>query len=239
MKTILAAALMSLTLAAPALAEKVTETATFDFVVAGLKAGTLTLAGTQDGAGYAVQGKLGSSGLVSFVRQVSYAGTASGALRGDSFRPASYRESANTGERQSEVVLEWQGGVPSVVLYKPEGKKRKHDIDPADQVGSVDPLTAAFAILRSVEAGKECQAALTMFDGRRASKIALSNRKAEGATVTCAGEYRRVAGFSPREMSKRTRFPFTLTYEPDGKGRMKVVQVAMETTFGTAQMVRR
>lgn len=240
-KPFLAALAFGLALGLPgaALAEKVTETGTFDFIVAGLSAGTLTLAGTQDGAGYAVQGRLASSGLVSFVKEISYQGAVSGSVRDGRFRPASYREKANTGERQSEVVMAWSGSVPQVVTYKPEGKPRKHDIDAADQGGAVDPLTAAFAILKSVAPGQECKAALDMFDGRRASRIALSGRQEKGETVTCAGEYRRVAGFSPKEMARRARFPFTLTYAPDGDGRMEVVEVATETTFGKARMVRR
>lgn len=239
MKSLVAAVALCLSLPAAALAEKSTETGTFDFVLAGLTAGTLTLAGTLDGMGYAVQGKLASSGLVSFVKQVSYQGSASGAVKDGRFRAASYREKANTGDRQSEVVMKWSSGVPQVVTYRPEGKPRRFDIDPAEQAGTVDPLTAAFAILKSVEAGQECKAALDMFDGKRASRIALGGRSQKGETVTCTGEYRRVAGFSPREMDKGTRFPFTLTYAPAGDGRMKVVEVAMQTTFGKAKMVRR
>lgn len=239
MKSVLAAFAISLSLTAPALAEKQTEIATFDFVVAGLTAGTLTVAGSIDGAGYAVQGKLGSSGLVSFVKKISYKGASSGSHKDGRFRAASYRETANTGDRQSEVVLSWSGGVPRVETYKPAGKPKKYDIDPAQQTGTVDPLTAAFAVLRSVEPGQECKAALDMFDGRRASHIALSGRKEKGETVTCAGEYRRIAGFSPHEMSTKTRFPFTLTYAPGEDGRMRVVEVATETTFGKAKMIRR
>ena len=239
MKPVLAAFALCLSLSSPALAEKITETATFDFVVAGLTAGTLTVAGTVDGKGYAVQGKLGSSGLVSFVKKISYRGAASGAHKDGRFRAASYREKADTGDRQSEVELTWSGGVPTVVTYKPPGKPKKHDIDPAQQAGTVDPLTAAFAVLKSVEPGQECQVAYAMFDGRRASRIALSGRKVKGDRVTCAGEYRRIAGFSPNEMSTKTRFPFTLTYAPGEDGRMRVVEVATETTFGKAKMIRR
>lgn len=239
MKSFLAAFATCLCLTAPALAQKATETATFDFVVAGLTAGTLTVAGTVDGKGYAVQGKLGSSGLVSFVKKISYQGSASGAVRDDRFRPASYRERADTGDRQSEVVMSFSRGVPVVETYKPPGKSRPHDISPADQAGAVDPLTAAFAVLKSVEPGQECQVSYAMFDGRRASSISLSGRKEKGDRVTCAGEYRRVAGFPPHEMAKRTRFPFTLTYAPGEDGRMRVVEVATETTFGKAKMIRR
>lgn len=239
MKSFPAAFATCLFLTTPALAEKVSETATFDFVVAGLTAGALTVAGTVDGMGYAVQGKLGSSGLVSFVKKVSYQGSASGAYKDGRFRAASYREKADTGDRKSEVVLAWSGGVPQVVTYKPAGKPKPHDVVAAEQTGTVDPLTAAFAVLRSVEPGQECKAALDMFDGRRASRIALSGRKETGDKVTCKGEYRRVAGFPPHEMAKRTRFPFTLTYAPGADGQMQVVEIATETTFGKARMVRR
>ena len=72
----------------------------------------------------------------------------------------------------------------------------------------MDPLTAMFATLRDVAPGQECQVSLKMFDGRRATRLTLGGRQAAGDKVTCAGEYRRVAGFSPEDMAEKTRFPF-------------------------------
>ena len=57
--------------------------------------------------------------------------------------------------------------------------------------------------------------------------------------MICQGEYRRIAGFSKRDMEEKTAFPFTLTYAPTADGQMHVELVEMETLYGTARMVRR
>ena len=116
--------------------------------------------------------------------------------------------------------------------------KRPYDVDPATQVGTVDPLTAMFATLRDVAPGRECGRSLKMFDGRRSSELRLGAPQTDGENVVCAGEYRRIGGFPPDDMAERTRFPFTLTYAPAGD-RMQVVEVAMDTLYGKARLVRR
>lgn len=233
-----AAALAVLT-TQPARADKIADQATFDVSVRGITAGTLSFAGIQDGAGYAVQGKLASSGFAAFLKQVRYEGSARGQVRDGGYVPSSYTEKADTGRRQSESVMAYVGGVPQVKQYKPARKPRKSDLDPATQAGSVDPLTAMYATLRDVEAGMECALSLNLFDGRRASAVTLSDRRTEGDRVLCTGEYRRVAGFSDEDMAEKTRFPFTLAYEPADNGRMRVVEITADTLFGPARMIRR
>lgn len=223
-------------LAAPgALAEQ----ARFGFVLRGITVGSLDWngSGTAGGA-YAVSGVLKTSGLAAMVKRVRYSATAKGAISGTgNYATASYAEDADTGKRQSQSVMVWQKGVPVIQSYKPERQPRPYDVDPATQKGTVDPLTAMFATLRDVAPGAECKASLDLFDGRRASKLILGSPQKTGDTVTCAGEYRRIAGFSPEDMAEKTRFPFTLTYAPAGEG-MRVVEVAMDTLYGKARLVR-
>lgn len=223
-------------LAAPgALAEQ----ARFSFVLRGITAGSLDWTGSGDpGGGYAVSGVLKSSGLAAMVKRVRYSATAKGTITDEGVHVAgSYSEDADTGKRQSQSVMVWQKGVPTIQSYKPERQPRAYDVDPATQKGAVDPLTAMFATLRDVAPGEECRANLDLFDGRRASKLVLGSPQKTDDTVVCAGEYRRVAGFSPEDMAERTRFPFTLTYAPAGD-RMRVVEVAADTLYGKARLVR-
>lgn len=223
-------------LAAPgALAEQ----ARFSFVLRGITAGSLDWSGSgSPGGAYAVSGVLKTSGLAAMVKRVRYSATAKGTLTDEGVYVAgSYSEDADTGKRQSQSVMGWQKGVPTIQSYIPERQPRAYDVDPATQKGTVDPLTAMFATLRDVAPGEECRANLDLFDGRRASKLVLGSPQKTGDTVVCAGEYRRVAGFSPEDMAERTRFPFTLTYAPAGD-RMRVVEVAADTLYGKARLVR-
>lgn len=215
------------------------EQAVFDIDIRGLRAGTLTIAGSENATSYAVSGRLASAGLVGMVRKVSYDATAKGALRNGRFTPRSYTERADTGKRQSEAQMDYKDGVPQVKVQNPPMVPRPNDVDPATQGGSLDPLTALYATLRAVEKGEECKVAVNMFDGRRASMIMLAEPVAEGDAVICAGEYRRVAGFSEKEMAEKVRFPFVLTYRPREDGKMQVVEVTTESLYGRARMVRR
>ena len=211
----------------------------FDITLRGLRVATLSFAGEQSGKAYAVSGKLESRGLAAMVRKVRYDATVRGSARGGKYTPAAYSEKADTGKRKSAAVMEYRKGVPQVKSYDPPRDPRPEDLSAAKQGGTVDPLTALYATLRDVDSGQECKVALQMFDGRRRSQIALTGRKAEGDSVTCRGEYRRIAGFSAEDMAEKTRFPFVLSYAPNEPGRMRVVEVTTETLFGTATLTRR
>jgi len=216
-----------------------TDQGTYDLVMMGLKAGALHFTAVQDGMGYSVSGRLKSGGLVAMIRKVHYEATAQGSVSDGRYTPTGYSEVADTGTRQSQAVMAYVKGVPQVKTYNPPRPPRQGDVDPATMGGTVDPLTALYATLRDIDKGGECRVDLKMFDGRRYSQIATFEPRAAGERVVCAGEYRRLAGFSAREMADKQRFPFTLTYAPTADGRMRVVEVAMDTLYGQARLQRR
>lgn len=223
----------------PARAEPVKQEAQFDLVMLGLTAGSLQFSGVEEGGRYAVRGVLASGGILAFLRKVSYDARAHGLIKDGRYRPAEYSERADTGKRVSEAVMDYPRGVPRVVSYNPPREPQKNDVDPATQSGTVDPLTALYATLQDVVPGKECQVTVPMFDGRRSSQLSITAPVVEGDQVTCQGEYRRIAGFSDKDMAEKTRFPFTLTYAPAPDGRMRVMLVEMDTLYGKARLVRR
>lgn len=231
---LVAAALVAMSLA-PARAEQVS----YDLVLMGLTAGRLTYDGSVSGGGYAVSGRLQTTGLAAMLKQVRYDATARGRVAKGAYTPATYTEDANTGKRQSHSVMGYQRGVPQVTEYQPARSPRSYDIDPATQGGTVDPLTALFVTLADVAPGQECKVQLRLFDGRRASRLTTGGRQQSGDRVTCAGEYRRVAGFPPDEMAERVSFPFTVTYAPRTDGVLSVVEVSMQTIYGRGRLVRR
>jgi hypothetical protein len=227
------------TLPAPAMAERVEDKATFDVVIHGFSAATLAFAGVEENDRYAVSGVLKSAGIAALLRKISYTGTAKGAVSGTRYTPFSYVEKSDNGKKQSTSKMTYARGVPSAVKYTPAREAREKEVSPASQGGTVDTLTALYAILRDVDAGQECQVSLKMYDGRYVSSIATSKPQAKGKAVVCSGQYRRIAGFKPEDMAERTTFPFTLTYHPTGNGRMRVTEVAMESIYGKAAMKRR
>ena len=237
----IAAMALSLAVALPnlALAAPVEDKATFDVVIRGVSAASLSFSAIQDGNHYAVSGLLKSAGLAAMLRKISYKATAKGAVNGTNYTPSSYVEDADTGKKKSTSKMTYSRGVPSAVQYAPPREGRDKDVNPATMGGTVDTLTALYALLRDVDAGQECKISLKMYDGRYVSSIASANPTKRGDTVTCTGNYRRIAGFKPSEMAERTNFPFTLTYQPAANGRMRVTEVAMESIYGKAAMKRR
>ncbi|AXQ94483.1 DUF3108 domain-containing protein [Cereibacter azotoformans] len=237
MRTALGMAALALLLAAPAAAR--TDEAAFDLVLRGVRAGTFSFSGAEEAGRYSVNGRLQSAGLLGLVRRMRYDAQASGRMVQGRPEALSYSEKADTGRRQSEVVLAWDRGRPRVERYAPARKPRPYDVDPAAQRGTVDPMTALYAALRDVEPGQECRLSLDIFDGRRRTQVVLGTPKAIEGGVSCAGEFRRVAGYSPEDMAEKPRFPFTLYYQPTADGRMRVMQVATDTIYGKATLRRR
>jgi hypothetical protein len=215
------------------------DSAVFDLTLKGIHAGTLSISGAMQGSSYAVAGVLKSGGLVALVRKVRYDAKAQGNVRGNSFTPVRYQEDANTGKRRSQSTMEYVGGVPKLKAYNPPRPARETGIDPSTQGGTVDPLTALYAALRDVPASEACTLRIFMFDGQRRSQVVLAKPQKNGNEVTCNGEYRRLEGFSTKEMSEKQRFAFRLRYEPAENGFLRVTEISMDTLYGKGRLNRR
>jgi hypothetical protein len=99
-------------------------------------------------------------------------------------------------------------------------------------------MTAILGILRDVEHGKLCNQDVTLFDGARRVRIALSNPKETGTRATCDGVYRRVGGFSANELKQGTTFPFTITYQKTNQN-YYFQRFDVKSARGRAAFVRR
>lgn len=225
--------------AAPAMAQEDRQAARFDIEVRGVAIGRLDFSSVETGSSYAVSGTMQSTGLAGMLRSVRYEANVRGVVTPRGLAPQRYEQSGGTRGRSSEEVVVWVAGLPRIERQDPPKVARATDPDPAQQRGTVDTLTALYATLRDVAPGQECKSSVIMYDGRYRMQLLIAAPKpgADGK-VSCSGEYIRLAGFSPEDMAKRTRFPFTLHYVPEGE-RMRVTEVAMESTLGTARMIRR
>lgn len=227
-----------LALVTPARAEHVTDRHSYTITLAGIRAATLTLSGTEEAGRYRVEGNLESNGLVAIVRRVRYLASASGSITARGYAPARYTEIFDTPRRQSEAMLSYDKGIPCIASAKPACPPDTAALDPAAQTGTVDPLTALYAALRDTPRDQACRLTLQIFDRRRRSMVNLANPTPQGDTLQCTGEYRRIAGFTGKEMREKTRFPFTATLIPIAGDRLRVVEVRVETIFGRATLRR-
>lgn len=235
---LIATAAFTTALAPGALRAQQAESATFDVYLRGIRAGVLAFSGTDNGREYAASGRLESSGIVGALVKVRYDAQARGRVTSKGFVPSSYREKTS-GIRENEAVMTYKGGVPQVKKYTPPKPRDENAVAPATMGGTVDPMTAIYGTLRDVSREEVCNFSTRMYDGKRASRIQISNPQPIEGGFRCSGEYRRVKGYSAEEMAEKQRFPFTLTYQKTGKDRFRVTEMALDTTFGGARLVRR
>lgn len=211
----------------------------YEVSLRGIRAGILTIDGEQKGTAYRAAARIESTGLGAAIRRVRFIAETTGTLRDGRYRPARYAEDADTGKRHSVSVIEYRRGVPKVVSYRADRDHRLATVDPATQGGTLDPITSLYAVLRDTPRDAACTARFASFDGRRRTETALLSARAQGEHLICQGLYRRIAGYAPEELAERAEFPFTLTYAPAPDGRMRVIEVALDTTYGRAVMRRR
>lgn len=225
--------------AAPLQADQ-TDRIVFDVVLKGISAGRLNINGKITDSTYGANGTVETTGLAAMLRTLRYDASVSGRFADGTFTPTHFEETGQRGDNKSKHVIVYQGGVPVSVSREPPRKPRASDIDPAKQGGTIDPLTALYAVLRDVDRDEACKLKVTMFDGAKRSQVALSAPVEKGKGVVCTGEYRRLEGFSKKEMAEKSRFPFTLTYAPTPDGqRLQVVEIETDTILGKGRLKRR
>lgn len=229
----------ALALPAPAGATERREQATFDLELRGIRAGSISFSGASNAVAYSAALRLQSTGLVNLVRRLRYDGQVQGRIVDGRLQPTRYQEALENGDRESATELEFAGRTPVVTARTPPRDPRPYDIEPGEQAGAVDILTAVFAVFRDAPRAELCNHDLSMYDGRRRTQIVVSAPVDAGNRVTCAGEYRRVAGFPPSEMAEQTRYPFTLVYGPGPDGLMRLTEVQLESTQGRGRLIRR
>ncbi|MCC6304949.1 MAG: DUF3108 domain-containing protein [Rhodobacteraceae bacterium] len=221
------------------------DVARFDVYLGGFRVGRVSLEASEDAGRYEAAARIESAGLAGFLRRVRYDARAEGRVEDGRHLPSRYEEDADTGRRQSRAVMDYAGGVPHLVEYRSDrtSERRGEPLDPATQGGTLDPMTALYLALRDVAPGELCGLDVELFDGRRRSRMWHTGAREAAAdaagAVTCAGEYRRIEGFTLRDMGERDSFPFRVTYRPEAGGRMAVDLVRVETLYGLATMVRR
>ncbi|MDU8942882.1 DUF3108 domain-containing protein [Ovoidimarina sediminis] len=212
----------------------------FDVKLSGFKAGELQIEALTTADRYALAGRLESTGLLNVVRKVRFDARSEGRTGAFGIQPTRYEEETNTGSRESAATMEFRRGVPQVRETRPPKPPGPLDVDPATQGGSLDPLSALYAVLRAVPEGESCPERTRIFDGRRATMVTMTPvEEPEAGTLQCKGVYVRVGGFSEEDLRERRYFPFTMTYRPRDNGLWQVERLDVTSLYGKAQLVRR
>ncbi|MEP2781630.1 MAG: DUF3108 domain-containing protein [Pseudoruegeria sp.] len=214
------------------------EDAVFDVYLRGIKGGSLTVKANVSPTQYAASGLVQTTGLVGKIAKFRYTANVRGKTTNAGLSPLSYSETEHTSRRTSTSTIDYQSGTPVVTDGK-DRKPRDYDIDPAKQGDTVDPLTAIYLTVRAVPEDQVCALSTFVFDGHRRSKVTLSSRIKTEAGYQCKGEYRRVAGYKPKDMQERTSFPFTVDFVPTEDGKFHGEKISSASLYGTVVMNRR
>ncbi|SLN29300.1 hypothetical protein TRL7639_01179 [Falsiruegeria litorea R37] len=233
----IALALMVLPLFSALPARAADTDALFDVQAWGVKIGEFRVTG-QDRAGfYDVKARFETTGVVKQLGRIWFTMSATGRKQGREFTPIRYSEQVRTGRRQSSAQMDYSSGFPLLTGGK-LGTEDAEVLDATAQTDTVDPLTAMFVALRDQPRAQLCKLNQPIFDGARRTIAYMTGRKAEGEKVICTGQFRRLGGYSAKQLRQGRNSSFELTYVPAGAV-MRVQEARVTSSRGTAVLTRR
>jgi Protein of unknown function (DUF3108) len=212
--------------------------ARFDVHVYGIKVGEMRIAASFSAAGYSATARFATTGFVALLKDIRLQMKTTGTRTGTVLQPLLYSEDVNTGRRSSSAQLRYSDGIPALTGGRSEPEDGIAPLDPAQQRGTLDPLTAMILTLRDQPADVQCQLDLQVFDGARRTRILLGDGTPEDRNPVCTGQFMRVAGYSAERLATNGQVPLRITYTPDGAGQ-RVHQLRLNTSRGPVTLTRR
>ena len=210
-----------------------------DVYLAGIKIANVNIATRTDGTSYAVSSIIKSVGGINLFARVDYRGKVRGWVRESGFEPVGYMENSNFRGNETNRELKYTDGIPTVFEDGRQMETAAGRADPSMQGGTLDPLTVFHALTRDVDITELCGFEVFAFDGKRRTKIDVSEPRRKGNAVVCTANYTRIDGFSAEQMKKQTVFPFELKYIPLGGNRFRMKELSTPTKLGKLRLSRK
>ena len=208
----------------------------FDVFLLGIKAGELRYHKSVKGKTYSAEAVLKTTGLVALLAPYIFQAKVTGQRLKSFYFPKSYVEKSNIGKRITNKEMRYKNQRPTLLTA---GERKKYWLKPADQKGTLDPLSALLALLDDAVSFQLCKADLPIFDGERRVLLSLEGpTKLREGGLACKGMYTRLGGFSKQELSDGITFPFYINYHPVDAG-YRVTKFSFTTLHGTATFERR
>jgi hypothetical protein len=205
----------------------------YDVHFGGMKIGKAELEGAIGAGDYLVKTHVKTAGVVDAFFTATVNGETEGVLDDSgALAPKRFRADTKTSENDQFVEIVYEDGAPRIAEAVPAFKKKSYEIDPEQQTGAIDPLSAAFRALAPAPAAQVCNDRVEVFDGRKRWALAFSNPRAEGDVIHCDGVYERIAGFKPKHMKRQTEFPFDVSYRVNKDGMALVERISVKTDYG-------
>ncbi|MEO1495437.1 MAG: DUF3108 domain-containing protein [Pseudomonadota bacterium] len=212
----------------------------YDFYLGGVKAGELTMQAKLDGSKYRATSVLRTAGVVGLVYRAAFEARATGRLNEGRLAPRKFTADSRMKKKKQYVEMTYQDDAPGAIKAVPKFQPKPWQIEPTEQSGTLDPISAALTALAPTPVASMCNTSVEVFDGRKRYAIDLGAPVADGKRIRCPATYRRIAGFKPKMMRKERRtWPFDIWYEERKDGLAQVVRAGGETPFGLAVILLR
>lgn len=202
---LLAAAVMSAGVAAPAFADEAM-TLTYRGSLAGITVGTITATVSEGAGGYRVDSHVVTQGPLSYLLSWDYRLISYGSLHGGTPVAQRYWSSGQNNRKPRHIQVSWSGSGATVDSADPDpAEKPKRVVPPELRRGTLDPLGALVAGGMRIGASGRCEGPpVAIFDGRARYDVhVVSDARntlpvsavAHGAALRCALFHVPVAGF--------------------------------------------
>ena len=223
--------------------------AAYDFYIGGLPIAAIEVTGRIGDEGYDVGSTVRTRGLLHTMTRGSVDASAAGRMIGPGrVMPGRYATEFSSTKGGRRVEIAYDGPTRMDVTMKPVPEPEPHDTDPSLHGGTLDPVSAALALMMPADGDELCERTIPIFDGRRRYDVVLlpvERRPDDMARspepvwntplVRCFGVYERIAGFEPELQTRQRFFPFDIWFEQvKGSTLRRPVRIAGKTKLGFA-----
>lgn len=206
--------------------------ATYDVYLGGIWAGKLTVGATFGAGSYAATSALRTTGIVGFFYDLAFEAKVVGGIDPGGLSPERYSSRSRSPKRREFVEISFVDGSPRTTRVEPVRRVKPWSIDPRDQHGATDPLSAVLTAFSPGPADAVCEQRIVVYDGKHRFALEIDPPQRDGDRIRCEAMYVRLAGYKPKSMGKRASRPFTLFLEERADGLFAVVRAVGETSFG-------
>lgn len=212
---------------------------TYDFYLGGLPVAVAKVQASIEDDRYNAATALKTVGVVGFFFDTEFVSSVAGQrMQGNALAPSLFKMRWRTSKEHQNVRMPYNGDAPGIVEAEPPFRKKTYEIDPTEQSGALDPMTAIVAGLLPQSVSNLCDRVIPIFDARRRYDVKftgqIDDRLEDGKRIVeCDGEYTRVAGFKNKMMEKPT-YPFKIRFAVEEDGTATALRIWGGTAFGAA-----
>jgi hypothetical protein len=207
----------------------------FSFSIAGIRVGAASFEFQEAGGRYNASTRIDTAGVVGMIADFFFDGQSSGRLAaGGAVVPQLFTAPTKSPRPLRKSRMVWKDGTPVKVSVEPP---RDSAPDPAEQAGTLDPVSASLRLLRDAPADEICNTTVMVYDGSRVSRLKVAPPVEKDGRLVCAGAYARLKGEASSMVGAR-EFPFSITFARAAGGMATLERIEAPTNFGQAVVAR-